>query len=93
MEFTPDVAEALDRAAEAPRSGTARIMNLGNRATAFVSAVELDSVRRVILDGPDPKRGNPTADGLVSFDLRAGRLPPAPPPDPIVPGALAGWLL
>jgi hypothetical protein len=67
----------FDRTAEAPRSGTARIMNLGNRATAFVSSVELDSVRRVIVAGPDPKRGNPTAEGLVSFDLRVGRLPPA----------------
>jgi hypothetical protein len=67
----------FDRTSEAPRAGTARIMNLGNRATAFVSAVELDSVRRVLDEGPDPKRGNPTAEGLVSFDLRAGRLPPA----------------
>jgi hypothetical protein len=67
----------FDRAGEPPRSGTARIMNLGNHATAFVSPVELDPVRRVLATGPDPKRGNPTAEGLVSFDLRAGRLPPA----------------
>jgi hypothetical protein len=61
----------------AKRSGTARIMNLGNRATVFVSPVELDAVKRVLTAGPDPSRGNPSAEGLVSFDLRAGRLPPA----------------
>jgi hypothetical protein len=67
----------FDRKEEAPRTGTARIINLGNRAAAFVSPVELDAVRRVLDDGPDEKRGNPSAEGLVSLDLRAGRLPPA----------------
>ncbi len=67
----------FDRKEEAPREGTARIINLGNRAAAFISPVELDAVRRVLGDGPDEKRGNPAAEGLVSVDLRAGRLPPA----------------
>jgi hypothetical protein len=67
----------FDRADPPPRTGTARIINLGNRASAFVSTVELDAVRRVLEAGPDEKRGSPTAEGLVSLDLRAGRLPPA----------------
>ncbi len=67
----------FDRAGEPPRGAMARIMNLGNHATAFVSPVELDAVRRVMSAGPDPKRGNPTAEGLVSFDLRAHRLSPS----------------
>jgi hypothetical protein len=67
----------FDRKTEAPRAGTARIMNLGNKATVFVSPVELDAVKRVIDDGPDERRGNPTAEGLVSLDLRARPLPPA----------------
>lgn len=67
----------FDRPGEAPRAGTARIMNLGNRATAFVSPVELDSVKRVLLAGPDPARGNPRAEGLLGFDLRPRPLSPA----------------
>ena len=67
----------FDRTLEAPRSGTARVINLGNRATVFVSPVELDAVKRVLEAGPDPRRGSPSAEGLLSFDLRAGRLPPA----------------
>jgi hypothetical protein len=60
----------------APRAGTARVLALGRRASVFVSPVELDSVARVLRDGPDARRGNPTAQGIVSVDLRAGRLPP-----------------
>jgi hypothetical protein len=67
----------FDRREEAARGGTARIMNLGNKATAFVSPVELDAVKRVLDAGPDERRGNPTAEGLVSLDLRARPLPPA----------------
>ncbi|MFT3769496.1 MAG: hypothetical protein QM820_29005 [Minicystis sp.] len=66
----------FDRKGEAPRAGTARIMNLGNRATVFVSPVELDSVKRVLDTGPDEKRGNPRAEGVVSVDLRPRPLPP-----------------
>jgi hypothetical protein len=51
-------------------------MNLGNKATVFVSPVELDAVKRVMEAGPDPRRGNPEAEGLVSFDLRTHRLAP-----------------
>jgi hypothetical protein len=66
----------FDRKDTAPRTGTARIMNLGNKATAFVSPVELDAVKRVLDDGPDDKRGNPVAEGVVSVDLRPRPLPP-----------------
>jgi hypothetical protein len=34
-------------------------------------------VKRVIDAGPDPKRGAPPAEGILSFDQRAGRLSPA----------------
>jgi hypothetical protein len=30
----------------------------------------------VLRDGPDERRGDPVAEGIVSLDLRAGRLPP-----------------
>jgi hypothetical protein len=65
----------FDRTSEAPRAGVARIMNLGNHATVFVSPVELDAVKRVMDAGPDAKRGAPSAEGILSFDQRAGRLP------------------
>ena len=81
----------FDRKGEAPRSGTARIVNLNNRATVFVSAVELDGVKRVLDDGPDEKRGSPTAAGLVSVDLRARALPPGLAKRyPSIAGVLAG---
>ncbi len=66
----------FDREGEAKRPGTARIINLANRAIAFVSPVELDSVKRVLDKGPDDRRGVPKGEGIVSFDLRAGRLSP-----------------
>jgi hypothetical protein len=66
----------FDRIGPLKRSDTAQIIAFGSRALAFVSAVEKPSVDRVLRDGPDPQRGEPEATGLVSFDLRAGRLPP-----------------
>lgn len=59
----------------APRAGTARVLTLGARTSVFVSPIELDSVARLLRDGPDARRGSPTAEGIVSFDIRAGRLP------------------
>jgi hypothetical protein len=67
----------FDRKGEAPRAGTARIMNIGDRATVFVSPVELDSVKRVLDAGPDERRGNPRAEGALSVDLRPRPLAPA----------------
>jgi hypothetical protein len=81
----------FDRVGEAPRWGTARIMNLGNHAAVFVSPVELDAVKRVMNAGPDERRGTPSAEGLVSFDQRAGRLPPGLEKKyPAIAGVLAG---
>ncbi|WP_437631779.1 hypothetical protein [Sorangium sp. So ce854] len=59
------------------RADTARIVALGDRAVALASAVEASSVARVLRDGPDARRGDPAAEGIVSLDLRARRLPPA----------------
>lgn len=66
----------LDRAGAVPRDGTARVVAIGERALAFVSPVEVDAVERVLRDGPDSKRGDPSAEGLVSADLRVRRLAP-----------------
>jgi hypothetical protein len=68
---------AFEREEPPPRSGTARILLLGERAVAFVSPVEVDSVTRVIRDGPDERRGDPVAEGIVSLDLRPRRLSPS----------------
>ncbi|WP_437935782.1 hypothetical protein [Sorangium sp. So ce341] len=59
----------------AARADTARIVALGDRAVALVSAAEVSSVARVLRDGPDERRGDPAAEGLVSLELRARRLP------------------
>jgi hypothetical protein len=65
----------LERDGGAPRSGTARILRIGDRARAFVSPVEVDSVTRVLRRGPDDRRGDPVAEGILSLDLRPRRLP------------------
>jgi hypothetical protein len=41
----------------------------------LVSPVETDAVLRVLRDGPDEQRGQPVAEGIVSADIRARRLP------------------
>lgn len=66
----------LDRRGAVARGDTARLVVLGDRAVALVSPVEVSSVARVLRDGPDERRGDPAAEGLVSLDLRARRLPP-----------------
>jgi hypothetical protein len=68
--------KVFDRVDPARRAGTARILVLGPQATAFVSPMEVDSLTRILAVGPDEKRGNPVAEGVVSLDVRAGRLPP-----------------
>jgi len=68
----------FDRRGEgALRSGTARVITLGKRLTAFVSPMEVDSTSRVLREGPDAQRGSPSAEGVLSVDFRGGRLPPA----------------
>ncbi len=69
--------DRLGAADRAPRDATARVVAVGDRAIAFVSPVEVDSVERVLREGPDPRRGDPAAEGLVSVDLRVRRLGPA----------------
>lgn len=64
-----------ERADGAPRAGTAQVIQLGDRAMAFVSPIEVDSVARVLRDGPDKRRGDPAREGIVSVDLRPRRLP------------------
>jgi hypothetical protein len=68
---------AFERKGDVPRSGTARILRIGERTTAFVSPVEVPSVTRVLRDGPDEGRGDPRAAGILSLDLRPRRLAPS----------------
>ena len=56
----------------APRGGTAELLDF-EHARAFVSPVEAASVRRVLARGPDPRRGDPEARGLLSIDARLER--------------------
>jgi len=65
-----------DREDAPPRGSTARIVAVRDRVLAFVTPVEVASVARVVRDGPDEKRGDPAAEGIVSIDVRAHRLPP-----------------
>ncbi len=67
----------FDRVDPAHRTGTARVLVLGPQATAFVSPMEVDSLTRILEVGPDARRGNPVAEGVISLDVRAARLPPA----------------
>jgi hypothetical protein len=76
IESTNDDLAIFDRIGPLKRPDTAQIIALGKRAMAFVSAVEKPSVARVLREGPDPEHREPEASGLLSFDLRAGRLPP-----------------
>ena len=67
----------FDRVDPPRRAGTGRVIVFGDHAAAFVSPMELDSVARVLEVGPDARRGNPVAEGVVSLDVRADRLPPS----------------
>ncbi|MBI4703015.1 MAG: hypothetical protein HY744_18010 [Deltaproteobacteria bacterium] len=66
----------FDSRTPAPRDGTSRIVKVGERVLAFVSPVEVASVSRVLRDGPDARRRQPAAAGLVSVDWRGRRLSP-----------------
>lgn len=65
----------VERAEAPPRAGTERVIRLGDRAAAFVSPIEVDSVARVLREGPDERRGDPAREGIFSLDLRPRRLP------------------
>jgi hypothetical protein len=58
----------------AKRADTARIFTFSDTAAVFVSPVEEYSIERLLRMGPDPSRGEPTASGLLSLDLREPRL-------------------
>lgn len=70
-----DDVSVFDRDGFVPRAGSARVIQIGKRSIVFVSPVEKDSVERVLRAGPDPRRGEPAGEGIVSLDLRARRLP------------------
>ncbi len=83
--------QVFDRVDPARRAGTARIVVLGPQTTAFVSPMEVDSLTRILDAGPDAGRGNPVAEGVVSVDVRAGRLPvPLEQKFPSIAAILAG---
>lgn len=67
----------LDRKGKVARGSTGRIVKANDRLHAFVSPVEVDATSRLLRDGPDAGRGDPTAEGLVSVDVRGHRLPPS----------------
>lgn len=53
-----------------PREQVARVMRLEDRALVFVTALEVDATSRVLRAGPDERRGQPFAEGIVSLDWR-----------------------
>lgn len=59
-----------DRAESAPRSGIERIVRIHPRISVFSSPVEVDSLMRVLTEGPDARHGDPQAVGLISLDVR-----------------------
>jgi len=63
------------RALPGPRDGTEAVVILDERAVVLVSPVETDAVLRVLRNGADAQRGQPVAEGIVSADIRARRLP------------------
>lgn len=71
----PEV-KAYERIGPHRRDEVAEILVIGDRAIAFVSPVERDSVRRVLRRGRDAGRGDPVAEGFVSLDYRVQRLTP-----------------
>lgn len=72
----PSQLEGLDlweRSESVSRSETERVLRINPRLTLFVSPVEVDSVMRVLGEGPDARRGEPQAVGLISLDFRPSR--------------------
>jgi len=75
----PPIAEGVqsfEREGPLARDATARVHSFGGRTIAFVSPVEVDSVERILRNGPDERRRDPSAEGIVSADLRVRRLSP-----------------
>lgn len=59
---------------EVTRDDFGAVVVLDQRALVFVSPVEIDSVLRVLGRGPDERRPDPSADGVVTVDYRPHRL-------------------
>lgn len=74
---TMERVQILDRIEPAPRAGTGRIVVYDKKLYAFVSPAEMDATTRLLRNGPDAGRGDPTANGLVSVEVRGHRLPPS----------------
>lgn len=74
----PPIADGVlsfERKESLKRDATARIHLFAGNTIAFVTPAEVDSVERVLSRGPDQHRRDPAAEGLISADLRAHRLP------------------
>jgi hypothetical protein len=74
---TMEGVQILDRKGAAARNGTGRIVVVNDRMYAFISPAEVDATSRLLRDGADDGRGDPSAAGLVSVDVRGHRLPKA----------------
>ncbi len=72
-----DEIRSWERTGPLRRAATARIHAFAGRVIAFVTPIEVDSVDRILAKGPDARRRDPSAEGLISVDLRARRLPPS----------------
>ncbi len=59
----------------AARDTTLLVARFGERGAVLATPVEADAVLRVLRSGPDDDRGQPAADGLLTFDVRPQRLP------------------
>ena len=68
-------ARVFVRSSDAGRAGTQAVVLVEGVFAAFVTPAEVDAVLRVLGQGPDEFRGRPLATGVVSVDMRPGRLP------------------
>ena len=77
FEATPsanDRVKIFSRSTPTTRGGAEILVLLDDRAVAFASPAEADAILRVLREGADENRGQPAAEGLLSFDMRPRRL-------------------
>ena len=72
-----DRVHLYERKGDMKRGDTAAIIALDQRALVFVSAIEVDSVRRVLAKGADKDRPDPPGEGVMSVHYRPRRLAPS----------------
>jgi hypothetical protein len=72
-----DRVHLYERKGDVKRGDTAAIIALDQRALVFVSAIEVDSVRRVLAKGADKDRPDPPGEGVMSLHYRPRRLAPS----------------